>query len=166
MRLADGSTLVSTSLGDLGSTRIEISGAGEGDGTVTFMVSGARKATDTVVVNVDVTRPTLVISEVSPSSINLLAYAEEALTVRVSAEAGEPNDVTLTATVLGTENDVARVSPQISNINVAADTLATFIVEGLSAGTETLMLTADHSDYSSATVTVDSNGKHTGISNQ
>ena len=153
VRLADGSTLVRTSLGDLGSTRIEISGAGEGDGTVTFMVSGDRKATDTVVVNVDVTRPTLVISEVSPSSINLLAYAEEALTVRVSAEAGEPNDVTLTATVLGTE--VASVmSPQIRNIDVAADTLATFIVEGLSAGTATLMLTAEHSDYNPASIEV------------
>ena len=39
--------------------------------------------------------------------------------------------------------------------NVAADTLATFIVEGLSAGTATLMLTADHSDYNPATVTVE-----------
>ena len=116
------------------------------------MVSGARKATDTVVVNVDVTRPTLVISEVSPSSINLLAYANEELTVRVSAEAGEPNDVTLTARVLGTE--VASVT--LAEItNVAADTLATFIVEGLSAGTATLMLTADHSDYNPATVTVE-----------
>ena len=152
VRLAGGSTLVSTSLGDLGSTQIEISGAGEGQGTVSFTVSGARKATDTVVVNVDVTRPTLVISEVSPSSINLVAQANEALTVRVSAEAGEPNDVTLTAMVLGTE--VASVSPEISNIDVAADTTAMFRVAGLNAGTETLMLTAVHSDYSSATVTV------------
>ena len=103
-------------------------------------------------VNVDVTRPTLVISEVSPSSINLVAQANEALTVRVSAEAGEPNDVTLTAMVLGTE--VASVSPEISNIDVAADTTAMFRVAGLNAGTETLMLTAVHSDYSSATVTV------------
>ena len=58
------------------------------------------------------------------------------------------------------------MSPQIRNIDVAADTLATFIVEGLSAGTATFMLTAEHSDYNPASNRGYCNGKHTGISNQ
>ena len=91
VRLAGGSTLVSTSLGDLGSTQIEISGAGEGQGTVSFTVSGARKATDTVVVNVDVTRPTLVITEDSPPTINLLTREATEFIVSVRAEAGAPD---------------------------------------------------------------------------
>ena len=55
VRLTGDSALVRTNLGEMGSTRIEISGISEGEGTVTFIVSGVRKATDTVVVSVTVT---------------------------------------------------------------------------------------------------------------
>ena len=67
VRLAGNSMLVSSNLGGENplETEIEISGVSEDKGTVSFTVSGARKATDTVVVSVTVTRPTLVISEVS-----------------------------------------------------------------------------------------------------
>ena len=104
VRLADGRTSVRTNLVAMGSTQIQISGISEGKGTVSFMVSGARKATDTVVVSVTVTRPTLVITEVSPSNINLLTRETTVVTVSVSA-IGNPSS-TLTATVTGTGNSI------------------------------------------------------------
>ena len=152
VRLAGGSTLVSTSLGDLGSTQIEISGAGEGQGTVSFTVSGARKATDTVVVNVDVTRPTLVITEVSPPTINLLTQEATEFIVSVRAEAGAPGNVLLGA-VIDDEN-VAEVSLGTTYVQ-AEMTTATVTVRGLNvAGETTLTLTATHQAYDSENIKI------------
>ena len=64
--------------------------------------------------------------------------------VRVSAEAGEPSNVRLMTTVLGTEN-VVSVTP--TEITVSANTQTMFTVEGLDAGNTTLILTASHRDY-------------------
>ena len=76
----------------------------------------------------------------------------EELTVTVSAEAGEPNDVMLTAMVLGTANVASVTQAEISN--VAADTTARFTVAGLDEGTATFRLTASRSGYSSASTEV------------
>ena len=103
VRLAGNSTLVSSNLGGENSleTEIEISGVSEDQGTVSFTVSGARKATDTVVVSVDVTQPTLVVSA-SADELVIEARTTAELTVRVSAVGG--HESTLTATVTGTGN--------------------------------------------------------------
>ena len=137
--------------GDADATQIQIRGDSVGDGTVTFMVSGDRKATDTVVVSVDVTKPTLVISDVSARAIDLAAQTTAGLTVRVSAVGG--HNSTLTATV--TETGVALVTPMKIPNEVAADTTVMFTVKGLAAGTAVLTLTADHPDYDSTSTTVD-----------
>ena len=152
VRLAGDRRLVSSNLGGENplETEIEISGVSEGEGTVTFTVSGARKATDTVVVSVTVTRPTLVISEVSPSNINLLTRETTVVTVSVSA-IGDPSS-TLKATVTGTGNSVTPTEMT----NVRAGTPATFtVIAGLDAGDETLTLTASHPDYDSTSTKVD-----------
>ena len=150
VRLAGDRTLVSSNLGEMGSTQIEISGVSEGKGTVSFMVSGARKATDTVVVSVTVTRPTLVISEVSPSNINLLTRETTVVTVSVSA-IGNPSS-TLKATVTGTGNSVTPTEI----IGVRAGMPAMFrVTAGLDAGNTTLTLTASHPDYDSTSTKVD-----------
>ena len=150
VRLADGRTSVRTNLVAMGSTQIQISGISEGKGTVSFMVSGARKATDTVVVSVTVTRPTLVISEASPSNINLLTRETTVVTVSVSA-IGNPSS-TVKATVTGTGNSVTPT--EITD--VPAGTPATFTVTaGLDAGNTTLTLTASHPLYDSASAEVD-----------
>ena len=150
VRLTGDNALVRTNLGEMGSTQIEISGVSEGKGTVSFTVSGARKATDTVVVSVDVTRPTLVISEVSPSNINLLTRETTVVTVSVSAVGNHRS--TLTAMVTGIGNSVTPTEI----IGVRAGTPATFTVTvGLAARDETLTLTASHPLYDSARTEVD-----------
>ena len=66
--------------------------------------------------------------------------------VSVSAEAGEPSDVRLMTTVLGTEN-VASVTPT-EIIGVRVGTLVMFrVTAGFAAGNTTLILTANHRDY-------------------
>ena len=152
VRLAGNSTLVRTNLIAMGSTRIEISGVSEGKGTVSFTVSGDRRATDTVVVSVDVTEPTLVISEVSALAINLAARTTEALTVRVSAVGG--HNSTLTAMVSDEASGVALVTPMEIANNVEADIPVTFTVRGLAAGDTTITLTASHPDYQPASTEV------------
>ena len=152
VRLAGDRTLVRTNLVAMGSTRIEISGVSDGEGTVSFTVSGDRRATDTVVVSVDVTRPTLVISEVSALAINLAARTTEALTVRVSAVGGHRS--TLTAMVSDEASDVALVTPMEIANNVEADTTVIFTVRGLDAGDTTITLTASHPDYQSTSTEV------------
>ena len=147
--LAGDSALVRTNLGAMGSTQIEISGVSEGKGTVTFTVSGARKATDTVVVSVTVTRPTLVITEVSPPNINLLTRETTVVIVSVSAVGNHSS--TLTATVTGTGNSVT----PMEMTDVRADTTTTFTVTaGLAAGNTTLTLTASHPLYDLASTEV------------
>ena len=82
------------------SQQIQIQAVSVGEGTITFTASGAGQSTATEMVSVTVSAPTLMISDVSvTSNINLVARTTTGLTVRVSAEAGVPEDVTLTATV-------------------------------------------------------------------
>ena len=150
VRLAGDSTLVRTNLGEMGSTQIEILGTSEGKGTVSFTVSGARKATARAVVRVMVSTPTLVITEVSPPTIKLLTRETTVVTVSVSAIGN--HDSTLKATVTGTGNNVTPTEMT----DVVAGTATTFTVTaGLAAGDETLTLTASHPDYESANAVVD-----------
>ena len=146
--LADGNAFVSLNLSGKTSTRIGIFGNSVGDGEVGVTASGTGAGTGAMqkmqIVMVTVSTPTLVISEVRPSNINLAARETTVVIVGVSAEAGEPSDVRLMATVLGTEN-VASVTP--TEITVLANTQTMFTVEGLDAGTATLTLTASHRDY-------------------
>ena len=142
---------VPTSLtGSAEAIQIQIEGERVGEGTVTFTVSGARKATATAVVSVTVTRPKLVISEISPSNINLLTRETTVVTVSVSAIGN--HDSTLTAMVTGIGNSVTPTKIT----NVPAGTATTFTVTaGLAAGDETLTLTASHPDYDSTSTKVD-----------
>ena len=133
-------------------TQIPIEAVSIGDGTVTFTVSGDRKATDTAVVRVMVSTPTLVISEVSPLIINLAARTTEALIVGVSA-VGDHNS-TLTATVSDEASSVALVTPMKIANDVVADTMVIFTVEGLNEGVTTITLTASHPDYKEASTEV------------
>ena len=154
VRLAGDSMLVRTNLGGGNplETEIQISGVSEGKGTVSFTVSGDRKATKTKVVSVTVTRPTLVISEVIPSNINLATREITLVTVSVSAVGDHRS--TLKATMTGTGN-VASVTP-MEMTDIRAGTPATFtVIAGLAAGNTTLTLTASHSDYESASAEVD-----------
>ena len=131
-------------------TQIQIRGESVGKGTVTFTVSGVRKATATAVVRVTVSTPTVVITEVSPSNINLLTWETTVVTVSVSAIGN--HDSTLTAMVTGTGNSVTPTEI----IGVRAGTSAMFTVTaGFDAGDETLTLTASHPDYDSAGAEVD-----------
>ena len=115
-------------------TQIQILGYSVGEGTVTFTVGGGETA-DTAVVTVMVSTPALVISDVSEFAINLAARTTTGLTMRVSAEAGEPEDVTLTATMSDGAGRVVSVNPTERVIEmVLGDTLAMFTVEGLDAG--------------------------------
>ena len=85
------------------------------------------------------------ITEVSPSNINLLTRETTVVTVSVSAIGN--HDSTLKATVTGTGNSVTPTEI----IGVRAGTLAIFTVTaGLDAGDETLTLTTSHPDYDSA----------------
>ena len=131
-------------------TQIQIRGESVGKGTVTFTVSGVRKATATAVVRVTVSTPTLVITEVRPSNINLLTRETTVVTVSVSAIGN--HDSTLKAMVTGTGNSVTPTEI----IGVRAGTSAMFTVTaGFDAGDETLTLTASHPDYESANAEVD-----------
>ena len=125
-----------------------------GDRSETLILTADGYTSTTVTVNIteDDPRPVLVISEVSALAIDLAARATEALTVNVSAEAGVPNDVILTATVIGATN-VAAVNPS-EITDVPADTPATFTVRGLDAGDTRIRLTASHPDYESASTEV------------
>ena len=120
--------------GGADATQIQIRGDSVGDGTVTFMVSGDRKATDTVVVSVTVTRPTLVINA-SADELVIEARTTKELTVRVSAVGG--HNSTLTATVSDEASGVASVTPMKIANDVVADTMVMFTVEGLAAGNTT-----------------------------
>ena len=152
VRLTEGRTSDNLALRAEEVTQIQIEALGEGNGTVSFRVSRDGKKPKTAVVSVTVKRPALVISEVSALAIDLAARATEELAVRVNAEAGVPNDVILTATVIGA-TDVAAVSPS-EITDVPADTLATFTVSGLDAGNTRIRLTASHPDYESASTEV------------
>ena len=102
-----------------------------------------------------VSTPALVISDVSALAINLVARTTTGLTVRVSAEAGVPEGVTLTATVSDGAGRVASANPMERVIEtVSVDTSAMFTVEGLDAGDTTLILTASHRDYIAASTEV------------
>ena len=133
--------------------QIQIEAVSVGEGTVTFTVGGTGQLTATAVVTVTVSTPTLMISASGVDKLEIEARTTEGLTVTVNVEAGEPNDVTLTATVLGTKN-VASVTPEITNVDVVADTLAIFTVQGLDAGNATLRLMARHPDYKSTSIEV------------
>ena len=110
--------------------------------------------TETATVIVTVRKPALVITGVSPSAINLATQATAAVTVSVSAEAGAPKGVILTANI--DEGNVAAVSPLEITTDISADTSAIFTVRGLNvAGETTLTLTAEHPAYDSASTTVD-----------
>ena len=125
------------------SQQIQIRGDNVGEGTVTFTVGEGRTA-DTAVVTVMVSTPSLVITGV-PTPINLVTQETTVVIVSVRAEAGEPDNVVLEATIDGT--GVAEVRLQ-DRTNVGADTTARFIVTGLNvAGETTLTLTASHIDY-------------------
>ena len=107
------------------------------------------------IVKVTVGTPTLVISDVSELAINLVARTTTGLTVRVSAEAGVPEGVTLTATVSDGAGRVVSVNPTERVIEtVSANTPTMFTVEGLDAGTATLTLMASHSEYKSTSIDV------------
>ena len=135
-------------------TQIQILGYSVGEGTVTFTVGGGETA-DTAVVTVMVSTPALVISDVSEFAINLVARTTTGLTVRVSAEAGVPEGVTLTATVSDEAGRVVSVNPTERVIErVSGDTLAMFTVEGLDAGDATLRLTASHPEYKPTSIDV------------
>ena len=138
------------------STRIEIFGNSVGDGEVRVTANGTGDGTgameQTRIVSVTVITPTLTISA-STSVLNIEADQPPTaeLTVRVIAEAGTPNDVTLTAMIDG-DSRVASVTP--TEIIVSANAPTMFIVEGLVTGNVTLTLTASHSDYISADTTM------------
>ena len=134
-------------------TQIQIRGEGFGEGTVTFTVSGFRKAMDTVEVSVDVTQPTLVISEVSPSNIKLLTQETTIVTVSVSAIGGHSS--TLTATVSDEAGGVVSVTPtEIRDVSVNMPEM--FTVKGLNLADDvTIRLTASHPFYDSASTTID-----------
>ena len=108
VRLTEGRTSDNLALRAEEVTQIQIEAVGEGDGAVSFRVSRDGKKPKTAVVSVTVTRPALVISEVSALAIDLAARTAEELAVRVNAEAGVPNDVILTATVIDTKDVVYR----------------------------------------------------------
>ena len=135
---------------EAGETQIQIEAVSVGEGTVTFTVGGGETA-DTAVVTVMVSTPSLIITGV-PTPINLLTREITELIVSVRAEAGEPKDVTLTATIDGT--GVAEVRLGMSYVE-AGTTTATVTVTGLTvAGNTTLTLTATHSDYETEIIKV------------
>ena len=121
-----------------GSQLIDIQGEKVGDGIVIFTAqSGLRtetSLTETATVIVTVTTPALVITGVSPSAINLATQATAAVTVSVSAEAGAPKGVILTANI--DKDNVAAVNPLDRTIDISADTSAIFTVRGLNVADE------------------------------
>ena len=150
VRLADGRTSASYTLRAGETQIIQIERSSGGEGSVTFALSGVKEAIVTTVVKVTVSTPRLVITEVSPSTINLLTRETTVVTVSVSA-IGNPNS-TLTAMVTGTGNSVTPTEI----IGVRAGTPAMFrVTAGLAAGDETLTLTASHPLYDSANAKVD-----------
>ena len=142
--------------GGADATQIQIRGESVGQGTVTFTVSGVRKAMDTVEVSVTVTQPKLVI-RASTSVLNIEADQTTAeLTVTVMAVGGHSS--TLTAMVIGIETgtgmrNVASVTPTKIE-NVMDNTPTIFIVEGLVTSTATLTLTASHPFYDPASTEI------------
>ena len=91
----------------------------------------------------------------SADELMIEARTTTGLTVRVSAEAGVPEGVTLTATVSGEAGRVASVNPTKRVIEtVSVDTPAMFTVEGLDAGDTTITLIASHPDYESTSIDV------------
>ena len=150
VRLTEGRTSDNIALHAEEVTQIQIEAVSEGDGVVRLTVSRDGKKPKTAVVNVTVTRPTLVISEVSALAIDLAARATEELAVSVSAVGG--HNVAVTATVIGAM-DVAAVSP-LEITDVPADTPTTFTVRGNNAGDTRIRLTASHPDYESASMEV------------
>ena len=113
------------------SQQIQIEAVSIGEGTITFTASGAVQSTAMEIVRVTVGTPALVISDVSALAINLVARTTTGLTMRVSAEAGVPEGVTLTATVSDGASRVVSVDPTERVIEtVSVDTLAMFTVEG------------------------------------
>ena len=153
--LADGNTNLNLFVSKGPSTRIAIFGNSIGNGEVRVTARGRGDGTgaeqETRAVNVMVSTPILVITGVSPSTINLLTRETTVVTVSVSAIGGHSS--TLTATVIGTGN-VASVTPT-EMPSVAAGTATMFTVTaGLVAGNETLMLKAENPDYESASIEV------------
>ena len=132
------------------SQQIQIRGDNVGEGTVTFTVGEGRTA-DTAVVTVMVSTPSLVITGV-PTPINLVTQETTVVIVSVRAEAGEPDNVVLGATIDGT--GVAEVS--LGTTNVQADmTTATVTVTGFNVdGETTLTLMASHIDYEPESIEV------------
>ena len=146
--LTNGRNLAELNL-SAGTTRIAIVGVSEGMGTVTVTASGAGDGTgamqETQTVSVTVSTPTLMISTGGVNELNIATNQTTAVMVTVSS-AGDPTDVTLTATVTGIGiANVASVTP--TEIIVSANTPRMFTVEGLAAGNTTLILTASHRDY-------------------
>ena len=88
VRLTEGRTSDNLALRAEEVTQIQIEAVSEGDGTVSFRVSRDGKKPKTAVVSVTVTRPALVISEVSALAIDLAARATEELAVSVNAVGG------------------------------------------------------------------------------
>ena len=152
--LADSSTTsASFNLNAGEETPIQIRGDSIGEGTVTFTV-GEGGTADTAVVTVTVIKPRLMISASGVDELEIEARKTTDLTVTVSA-AGNPTDVTLTATVSDGAGRVVSVNPMERVIEtVSVDTSAMFTVEGLDAGTATLTLTASHQDYKSTSIDV------------
>ena len=103
--------------------------------------------------SVDVTQPTLVIREVSPSNIKLLTQETTIVTVSVSSIGGHSS--TLTATVSDEAGGVVSVTPtKIRDVPVNMPEM--FTVKGLNLADDvTIRLTASHPFYDSASTTVD-----------
>ena len=136
---------------DPGRYSIDIRGESVGDGTVIFTAENG-PLTETATVNVTVTTPALVISEVSARVINLATRATTIVAVSVSAEAGTPDNVMLTASI--DNANVAEVS-DLDRTNVGADTTARFIVRGLDVADDAVLtLMAERPGYYSASTTV------------
>ena len=150
VRLEAGAPSTYSLTEDALSQQIQIEAVSIGEGTVTFTVGGTGQVTATAVVTVTVSTPTLMISEVSPSNINLLTQETTVVTVSVSAIGN--HDSTLKATVTGTGNSVTPTEI----IGVRVGTLVMFrVTAGFDAGNTTLTLTASHPDYDSASTKVD-----------
>ena len=137
------------------STRIGIFGNSVGDGEVRVTANGTEAGTGAVqemqTVSVMVSTPTLVITGVSPSTINLLTRETTVVTVSVSAIGGHSS--TLTAMVTGTGN-VASVTPtEITGVEANVERMFT-VTAGLAEGDETLTLTATHPLYDPASIEV------------
>ena len=135
--------------------QLEFEGLEEGEGTITFTISGGEDArAEELVWRVIVTRPVLEISA-TVENIRIEARTTVGFTVNVSAVGG--HNVTLTATVVDAAGadvtDVVAVSPTLlRDISVSGSKM--FTVTGLGAGDVTLKLTASHPDYDPGVVEI------------